>query len=140
MTSKTELAQQAADTTIASYASKATIGGGATTAVLGSLSANELAVLGGLIVAALGLIVQMLAQSHAAHVRAKTAKLDEELRRADESRKQKEHALRTELVQLRLDAAKGKAPAQPVEFDLPDRNDIRQAFQNSDIFGLDDFT
>lgn len=128
------------DATIASLASKCAIGGGGIAACLGQLTANELALYGGLLITALSLIVQGLAHSHAARVRAKTAKLDAELRRADEARKQKEHALRTELVQLRLDAAKGKPQAQPAKFELPDRNDIRQAFQNSDVFGLDDFT
>jgi biopolymer transport protein ExbB/TolQ len=45
------------EATIAGVAQKVTVGGGAT-AVIGGMSANELAALGGLVVAVIGLFVQ----------------------------------------------------------------------------------
>ena len=49
---------QAAEATISAFASKVTYGGG-TAAVVGGLTANEIAAFGGLLIAAIGLVVQI---------------------------------------------------------------------------------
>ena len=49
---------QAAEATISAFASKVTYGGG-TAAVVGGLTANEIAAFGGLLIAAIGLAVQI---------------------------------------------------------------------------------
>lgn len=54
---QTELKAEATEATVSALASKLTYGGG-TAAVIGGLTANEIAAFGGLIIAAIGLAVQ----------------------------------------------------------------------------------
>ena len=76
-----ELATQAVDATVASTASKMAVGGSGV-ALLGALTLNDLAMIIGMAVGLIGVIVQILAQLHAARARQKDDKRKDELHRA----------------------------------------------------------
>lgn len=96
-----ELAEMATDATIATAANKVTVFGGGAAFLIGGLTVNEVAALGGLVLAAVSMLIQMLytrrSNKRQEAADARQAAADERQRISDaarEVRELEEHAVR----------------------------------------------